>query len=301
MHKLAMVLKIRNEEPYLLEWLAFHLNQGASFFKIYDESTTIPNVALQELAKHYPIEYSYQEVKLTNSQDRVWLQLQKYIKASKELVGVSEFVAFTDADEFVYNSEGKLTDILNGYDSTVSAIAMNQKVYASSGKKYYEPDLVVRRFTKRGVNNSGDHFWTKIIARPERIKTFHSPHSCAVTEGNIIAQDGSIVQTCTTYRQGRLDKVINNNFRLNHYMTKSLEEFKIKQINRKRDDEDITSKEFKYKDGYFNSRDVEYNIIEDDSALINVNNVINTMKEMHNCLKDNLEVYNKLKQYYYFL
>ena len=53
---LAICLMVKDEEPYLAEFLAFHALMGVSHFRVYDNGSTDGTLALlARLSMHYDI------------------------------------------------------------------------------------------------------------------------------------------------------------------------------------------------------------------------------------------------------
>jgi len=302
-----MVLMVRNEAPYLLEWFAFHLTQGATYFKVYDESDDLTGRIVKLLSQKYPIEYNYWPMKYSNTLP-VESQNEIYNIASKQLKGKFKFVSFTDVDEFIADINGdKFINLLNSVPDDVSAIAMNQKIFASSGHTNYSPELVTTRFTCRGKDPNSEHTWLKMIARPDKLKHFNTPHCLTVTDGNIAALDGKVLnaEELILFKEGKIKRIVDCNFRLHHYITKSYEEFKTKQRYRyrgdKNSDEVILRSDYRFNDNYFYSRQIDFNKVVDDSFTKFSAPVKEIVKQMHDCLKQDSEVYEKVKSYYNFL
>ena len=95
LHDLAIVAIMKNEGHYLKEWLDYHLTAGVDHFYLYDNEST-DNQA--EVAKPY-VEaglVGYFPFPGKNMQMFAWN------KAVKEFKFQCRYMAFIDADEFIF-------------------------------------------------------------------------------------------------------------------------------------------------------------------------------------------------------
>jgi hypothetical protein len=165
------------------------------------------------------------------------------------LAGYAQFVAFIDIDEFLYNQSGStVAEYLSEIPADISAIAVNQRIFGSSGLISYEPGFVTEKFH---FSTKDDHFenrWFKTIARPERVQKFDSAHTVILRSGSYVLNDGLPVVQMGKYL-GESASIGKGTLVLHHYMLKSLEEFKKKQTESR---SDLRSR---FEDPYFFHRD----------------------------------------------
>ena len=94
-HELAVVAILKNEAPYLKEWLDYHLAAGVDHFYLYDNESP-DNQA--EVAKPYVeaglVDYFFMPGKV--------MQMQTYNDAAKRFKFHCRYMAFIDGDEFIY-------------------------------------------------------------------------------------------------------------------------------------------------------------------------------------------------------
>ncbi len=95
LHDLAIVAIMKNEAPYLKEWLDYHLPAGVDHFYIYDNDSP-DNQA--EIAKPYVeaglVDYFPAPGKM--------MQMVVYNDAVKQFRFQCRYMAFIDGDEFIY-------------------------------------------------------------------------------------------------------------------------------------------------------------------------------------------------------
>jgi hypothetical protein len=117
------------------------------------------------------------------------------------------FVAFIDIDELLFwNAEGGLPRALDLY---VSAVAVNQRIFGSSGLRRYRNDHVTTRFVRGSEPDNPENRWVKTVALAECVESFSSVHSatlkpdpkpCAVSvEMTILFSAGSAGAALTVF------------------------------------------------------------------------------------------------------
>ncbi len=130
-----------------------------------------------------------------------------------------------------------------------SAVAVNQRLFGSSGLKTYHPSFVTSRFTRCTRLDSISSHWYKTIARPERISHIETVHSVDLKAGEYVLNDYKTFEKSPEH-PGNADRVGTGNLLLNHYMLKSLEEYRWKQ-----DRGRSRGLDSRYDDAFFTSRD----------------------------------------------
>ena len=250
----------KNEAPYLSEWVAFHLLQGASEFIVFDnESTDSTKETLQRLAKHAPI-----RVMDWSGSDFHIMQRSAYLSGARELADRADWVAFIDIDEFLFSSKFRsLPDELDAFGPEVGAIAVGHRVFGSSGERGYRPDFVTSRFVRCAGPDNPQGRWFKTIARPSRVLEFDSAHSVVLIDGNYLFSDHTpLTRDDMNWHPGHAGRVVQGAISLHHYMVKSREEFHGKQ-------ERFAGKnlEHRHTDGFFDEHDSAGNEVENSDLL----------------------------------
>lgn len=256
---LAICLMVKDERPYLAEWLAFHALVGVSHFRIYDNGSTDGTQALlARLATHYDIEV------LPWTVAGIERQQSAFNDACRALAGRHDWVAFLDADEFLFDPQWRpLPNLLGALDDDVAAVAINQRVFGSAGRvEIDDDDLVIRRFTKRAALEYPEHFWVKTIARPECVATFQLSHTVHLRRGRYVMADGS-ERTVAGRHPAQSAKVAAHGPVLHHYILKSWNEYQRKQ---KRGAVSDNGQMKRLTRDYFTGRDAHVNA-EEDTAL----------------------------------
>ncbi|MBA8783668.1 MULTISPECIES: glycosyltransferase family 2 protein [Aeromonas] len=220
----------KNEKPFIIEWLAYHMVLGIKDFYIADN---ISSDGGSELL------YFLDKAKLIKrvdypTQDGVPPQLGAYSKILS-MLDADKWVAFIDADEFISPNDyedglNKLTPLLN--DKANGAISLNWAVYGSSHSILPDDGLVIERFVKRAADRHPvNRHYKSIVRVSDVIRTGPTPHAF------IIKSDKKFVMP-NGEQQHNLDgisEVIDwSAIRLNHYVIKSKSEFLNKKAARGR-------------------------------------------------------------------
>jgi hypothetical protein len=223
--KFAVGAIFKNEDAYVLEWLAFHKVVGFSHFFIADNSSSdLTRQILSILQRSEPITL----VDYPDEPD-VRPQLGAYNLLTKKCPTNIDAIAFIDADEFVTPMDGadsvvpKLSELFANPE--IGAVALNWACFGSGRQNFWEEGLVIERFLRRSLSSFPVNQHYKAIVRPSFVDHWVTPHHAALTKGryvNCLSED-------LVFRDGRKDSLSNtviwSDLRINHYVVKSLEEF----------------------------------------------------------------------------
>jgi hypothetical protein len=209
---LAVVAIMKNEGAYLKEWLDFHIMVGVQKFYLYDnESNDNTKDVLKPYIKKGIVDYTY------------YPGLAKQMPAYKDAVNrhsdESRWMAFIDLDEFIFSLKyDNLVEYLKTLP-TFGALVVGWMIYGSSNQKEKKPGFVIERFKMHADKTWG----VKSIFNPRMILDMTNPHTSEVA-GFTIDENGK--------RLGFIDQTNNppscDIIRINHYVTKSYEEFMIR-------------------------------------------------------------------------
>lgn len=253
---LAICAIARNEASYIEEWIAFHRRQGVTLFRIYDNASLD---GTSEVCRAQGVELIYWN---DVSSDFDQQQTAAYLDGARQMAGRAAWVGFIDIDEFIFGRYGRtLAKTLAMMPAGVGAVAVQQRVFGSGGQITRVAGGVVERFIHCAPLDHSEHLWFKTIARPDHVDGFDSVHSVVLRAGSYVMQDGSpLVRKPGQYQSSR--HAAEGAIGLHHYMLKSLEEFRQKQI--KWVDRGIPGR---LDDSYFLWRDGFANLIECREAI----------------------------------
>ena len=231
--ELSIVCIAKNEGDYIQEWVVYHLLAGVDRIYIYDNGSTDDlRALLNTYIKAGKVIYTFLPGKAA--------QLVAYRDAIKRFKNKTKYMAFIDCDEFLISEDHNIPlkeairkiFKLNG---KAGGIAVNWRMYGSSGHITKPKGLVTENFQYRGDGNSKGSECIKTIANPRFIKEFKHVHYPRYFWGfNNIDEKGNIVLDW----RNPCEKT--SKIRINHYFTKSKEEWIIRRQRGKADtfDED---------------------------------------------------------------
>jgi hypothetical protein len=225
---LAACLAFRNTASYLREWLLFHLAVGFDHFYLYNNDSTddfAPVLTPFRALTHHGaplielIEWPgvAQQLPIYNDCLRR--------AAANPAVG---WLAFIDDDEFLYPATDQtMPDVLRAFEP-YAGVAVCWQLYGSSGRIHYDDDWVIRRFTRRA---GGPDQHAKCIVRPTRVvKALVSGHQFEPQPGFGVVDEKHRPLTTTLNPCPSADLL-----RINHYLTKSIEELVVRRTSREID------------------------------------------------------------------
>ena len=248
---------LKNEADYIEEWLAFHTLQGVDSIILYDNNSSDDTC---QRARSFAEYVDLQIVHWPDSADGFdSTQLLAYFEGARRLVGLVDYVAFLDLDEFVFASDYRqLGQVLADFPTDTAAIAVNQRVFGSDAQASSTGDLVTSRFTRAAAADHPEGHWFKTIARPDCIAGFDSVHSVVLNSGAYVLSDGRPLPPRPEH-PGQSSIVAEGALRLHHYILKSRQEFELKKL--RWSGQDLRDR---YTDSYFDLREPSINTVCDE-------------------------------------
>lgn len=222
LNKIALVGIVKNEGPYLREWIEYHKLLGISKFYIYDNSSTDDTAEiLKELAADSNI--VYQRV------SGVAHQMDVYNDALAKARKNEEYLFFLDADEFVFlqDSSAKLLGAVQAIfsqDPAVGGVAINWLIFGSSNYEKKPQGLVTQNYFWRSKVEFERNAHVKTICDPRKVAGVLNPHYPEYLTG-YHAVDQNLAPVFGAFNQNGGAQAI----RINHYFTKSKAEFTLKR------------------------------------------------------------------------
>lgn len=226
-HDLAVVAIMKNEAPYVKEWLEYHLLAGVDHFYICDnESSDDLRKVLIPYMDAGLVTYDFQAGKTR--------QLEFYNNTIKKHKFFCRYMAFIDADEFIYpkgnRSIAETVDEILAATPNAGGVAVNWQCFGANGQD--KEDLsrgVLERFTSRAPKNWGadseqpaGNVHVKTIANPRLIKIFASPHHAVYFEGRAAVNENNAAVTSAFNNPVTADKLV-----INRYQTKPAADFQV--------------------------------------------------------------------------
>ena len=218
----ALVLIVKNESPYISEWLEYHYKIGVDKFYIYDNDSEDREELLKILEpwiQNHIVDYKFFP--------GIYRQMPAYNDALENHRFDCRYMGFIDADEFIFVKNGQtLPELLNDHFSQsqkVAGLGINWRIFGSAGKQFYEPIPVVERFTKRAADNYFRNAIIKTIVNPRKILYMPYPHSAHYML-HLCCYDEHSIAIPAVDQNSRPENTVDK-IQINHYHTKSVEEY----------------------------------------------------------------------------
>lgn len=142
----SLVVIVRDEARSLLEWIVYHRLLGFSEIVVYDNESRDGTTELcRTLADRGIIKHVVWPDPPAHSGQGP--QVPAYEHAAEQ--ATTDWLCFLDADEFlVLRDYARVVDLLRVAGRPSMPIALNWKVFGSSGEVRYRDDLVIERFVR---------------------------------------------------------------------------------------------------------------------------------------------------------
>ena len=207
---------MKNEGPYLKEWLDFHILVGVTKFYLYDnDSTDNTCEILKPYIERGIVEYNYWPGKA--------MQLPAYLDILDKHTYDTRWLALIDLDEFLVPVQhDTIPEFLHTLPQNFAQLIVTWVIYGSSGHIHKPAGLVTENFKRHAAKTWG----IKSIINPRLLIDYKCLHANFVA-GWTIDNNGK--------KLGYINQSKNppayNKLRCNHYYTKSYDEY-IARLNR---------------------------------------------------------------------
>lgn len=217
--QLGACLVFRDEGDYLREWLEFHDKVGFDHFFLYDNNSTDDWRSQVPSHLHREGRVTIVRAPMKNPQFVVYNHCLRHAR------GRVKWLAFLDADEFLYTTQaaGPLKQVLSEFKAH-PAVAVNWQMFGTGGHVMKPDGKVVESYRK--CAEAGNRH-VKIIVRPESTVRIVNPHQGRYVGGRTAVNELGIAVNGPHSIPPSLTRL-----RINHYWTKSVEEFFLKKIKR---------------------------------------------------------------------
>ncbi|MDI4640429.1 glycosyltransferase family 2 protein [Rhodoblastus acidophilus] len=224
--EICLIATVRNEGPYLLEWLAWHRCLGIEDVFVYSNDNTDNSDSLLAALAHAGL-----ITWLENSEHGATPpQFKAYGHALSVLPQILNYrwAAIIDADEFImldFDAYKSLGAYLAWQEEVApDAIALNWNFFGANGQQTWADELTVRRFVSRQAETNRH---IKTIFRSNKFLNSHCHYPIAMANENI-----NFVNECRSphiYSVSRDPSICDfpsaTHAWINHYYTRSAGEF----------------------------------------------------------------------------
>ena len=271
--RFAVVCSVRNEGPFLVEWVAWYRRLGFTDIVVVTNDCTDRSPDLLEAlqAAGWLTHLRHDVPDGTNI-------CARKLEAAKALpqVAQADWVLVCDVDEFlvIHRGAGQITDLIPAQPDFLG-MAINWRVFGTSGQTIWQDGLVHRQFTKAAAATDFASTWVKTLhARPGWFRKLgeHGPkrllprHAARWGQKGLawVNADGDDLPEWRPdgdyMRRMPAERVSFATAQMNHYMIRSDESFSLKRGTLS----SVAGKD-RYTDGYYAR--YNRNEVEDRSAL----------------------------------
>jgi len=210
----------KDEGSYLEEWVAYHHLQGYGPIRVYaHECTDNTHNVLARLAK-----YGLCEWEAFVSPPRRKPQWMAYQHGMEVLRPRTDWLAFIDLDEFLVTPQHRSIQAFLAEYGHLGAIGVNWKMFGSAGRLTREPGFVIERFTRCAAPDARANRSIKMLARTDTID-IPRVHTAHFVPGTVYQ---TVLGEPIGEHVGMSERVSHDVIRVNHYFTRSLEEWERK-------------------------------------------------------------------------
>lgn len=231
--RVAIAAVMKNEGPYILEWLAWHRMIGVERFIIADNES---NDGMSEILSALDAQGIVTRIPLPN-RPKIPPQIDAYDRIARDHGKDADWLFFIDADEFLRPESGidGLHPFLDRIPETVGAVGVNWAVYGSSERFQPGPGLVTRRFANRAEQDFSvnRHYKTLIRGRALAGMT-DNVHHLRLGMGWKRVNTAFAPLVNFNGHEGLSETVVWDGLRIQHYVIKSWTEFWKKKVSRGR-------------------------------------------------------------------
>lgn len=230
----ALCAIAKNENLYIREWVEWYKNIGISKIFLYDNNE-IDGEHFEDVINDYItsgfvklIDVRGIEKGLSYDENDINLQPKSYFECYETYGNEYDWMCFFDIDEFL-NIDKNISDYLKQKKfENYSTIIIPWLTFSDNEKLYYENIPVMKRFTS--VSKKFSRYGVKSIVRTKKnIFDKHHPnmiHTFILKDENVCNTMGNqIIPKKGNWYLYSKKEYINSDGYLNHYKTKTLEEF----------------------------------------------------------------------------
>jgi hypothetical protein len=227
-HGVGLAAIVRDEAPYMGEWLRFHLAAGVRRVVIYDDGSTDGTAeAVREAAPGAVVIPWAQRLSDARLGREVHNQVLAYAHAASNFGGDLRWMGFLDPDEFLVPLGGPtIPEALEGLD--VPCVALPWHMFGHGGNAVRPAGGVVESYLRRAADPFGEAPGLrafKYLADPCRLTALRV-HSCETDGRDVMWNDRGEAADARGRRARAFSTA--DRLQLNHYYARSREELEAK-------------------------------------------------------------------------
>lgn len=176
--RIAIAAIFKNEQEYILEWIAYHRAViGIEHFIIADNGSNDGSTQLLEALEQAKI---ITRIFFPRTSPHKGPQVPAYNKILSDYGSDFDYIAFIDADEFLVNESGfTLPDFIKSCEQQpgFGSLSLNWRIFGSAGHHFRQDKLVIERFYRASRPLEKGNAHVKTLAAPKCIKSMHIHHA----------------------------------------------------------------------------------------------------------------------------
>jgi hypothetical protein len=219
----------KDHASYLREWIEFHRLVGVERFFLYDnESKDEHREVLAPYVERGIVELNDWPSPPSVSKEKHWGLRPAFDDCLARHREDARWIAFIDVDEFLFSPTGRpVPEVLRGFEQ-FSGIEVCSLDFGPSGHRTRPPGPVIESYVRRRsyASPEPDLAQVKSIVDPSRVARTHNAHGFHYREGYAVHEDG---ERAVGEAPGTKTIPSASLLRVNHYLTKSVEEYMSKR------------------------------------------------------------------------
>lgn len=206
----------RDETDYIVEWVDHHLKIGFEYIVIYDNNSVVP---IKQTLSSY---IRSGQVSVIDCPIMESPQMKAYNHCLYEMHNKTKWIAYIDIDEFiVLHKHDSIVDMLGEYEQ-YPGLCLNWVMHTANQHIHKPQGSIIDSYTTARPFNSTANTHIKTILQPKHILTIPNPHFAVYNLGlSAVNESGDLVT-------GPFSQFSNEVAQVNHYFTKSFEEWMLK-------------------------------------------------------------------------
>lgn len=207
-HYLSLVVIVKDEDAYLEEFIEYYKLLGVDHFYFFDNESANP---LTGLLKKYKEDVTIHRIRGKAQQQRAYYHYLKLYGRN------SRWAGFIDLDEFIVpKTTYTLAEFLQGYEYA-DGVGINWAIFGHNNHEKKPTGLVTENYTRR---EQKQNIHIKSIVNPRKALAAANPHYMVLRKGARYVDVKHNPITSAFNEHDTLDVA-----QINHYFTKSTEEF----------------------------------------------------------------------------
>jgi hypothetical protein len=215
----------KDHADYLREWIEFHRLVGVERFFLYDNESSDEHAdVLAPYVEHGIVQVHHWPTPPSVERGVPWSIIGAFDDCIARHRGDSRWIAFLDVDEFLFSPTGRpLPEVLSSFEE-FAGVEVSRLDFGPSGHRTKPDGLVIESYLHRRAYTIPKKDWehVKSIVDPSRVDHAFNAHGFFYTEGYAVRENG---ERALEDPPGRRGFPMASQLRINHYITKSEEEY----------------------------------------------------------------------------